>query len=497
MASNIALTAITRFPLRIGKNFLTGAIAKGILISSTNIAADPDYEIEIEGLTVEATANQTAAQASATVAGALFIVAIAWARQKGAFNSRLQVMRFLERVINLKKGSIKEAAQMNALTWDKLQRTISVSDAAIILENYDNIQQDLNVIEELLQMGSDTNDLKQGVVFNKNVKETNYLIPSIRQSLLDEGISLKQYSKWLADIVESNNFFSIPENEKMLRSTIFQTDDLLGFRQVIKEQQIVVSRMLAMTADDIVEQSSLMSYSMDFAGDGEVSDEGRWLQKQKKEANKNAAYVDDALEELDVVFDKYYMENGIDPATMKPYKLGQTNPVLGKVTKTTKLKGGARFLGRGLSKFFFWDGILWIGTTAIDVALNPFMAEEEQGFLSDRVGYSVVDEFLIIPLIDYIFPKEKQVEYLTNALIQIAESNATIEGAVFATLLYFVEDINVSLSFDIDSTTTGIVLRDSLPPFDPSNILIGAWGLIVIAELWRSLLVPAYNAILS
>ena len=507
MAGSRGLKALNKYPLKVGSNFLTGAIAKSILIASTNIVADPEYEIEIEGLTVEATANQTPFEATSLVAGGLFFVSISWAKQKLAYNSRLQIMQFIERVIQTKQASIITAAQVNASSWKNISRErLTEEQASIMIEASENAKQDMNMMQDLLQMGSDTNSTKQGMFFNKRVKETGYLTDDIRAGLKSEGIDLKHYSKLLARIVESNEFFAelktgvdrwgiktnVRINEITLRSTIFQADDILGFRKVLQEQQLIVDRMIHTGADSLIEQSMLQRYDFD-----NYSEEGKYLNNMSRDAERNLASVTQSAEDLSKVFDNYYMENGIDPATMKPYKIGEYNPILGKVTKATKLKGGAKLLGRGLSKFFFWDGILWIGTTIIDISLNPFMAEEEQGFFSDRVGFSVVDEFLIIPLVDYIFPKEKQLEYLTEALTKIAESNDTLEGAVFATLLYFVEELNMSLSFNIDPTTTGIALYDSLPPFDPYNILIGAWGLIVIAELWRSLLVPAYNAILS
>lgn len=475
-----AFIPFTIWPLSLGKSALTTAISKTILSASTSYANDPKTEIELEGVTVEAVGKKTPAEVSALLSGALFTSSVIWGYKKLAYRDRLLVMRFIQRVVDTKKGSINSMATQMARIM-QLQNTqgANVDDVDEALRLLDLMREDAQILEGFLKMGSETNDLSKASLFNKKVKSGDFVTEAIIRYLTEEDIDIPKYEQSLKRIVDSNEFFNKKtiQAERELYSVIFDADDILGYREVLTEQIDAVTKFLANTkAADIIEQSQMPRYD----SGAEATDEGRWLRRQEKDAQKVLASVDEVTEQLETAFDDLWTNQGIDPDT-------------GKRSFKGKVKGVTGWAGRGLGKLLWVDGVIWVGTVAIDLSLNLFMDEDEQGFFSDRAGYSFVDEWVIVPILDWIFGDEDVQEFLIDVILELAETSDTLTGLVYGIIFWFAESFNAKVDLNVDNEGTGQFLFDSISEsFQPEYFLVAAFCAIVALEVWNSLLLPSW-----
>jgi len=469
----------TKWPLSLGKAALSTAISKTILVASTQYANDPTTEVEIEGLTVEATGKKTPAELSAILAGGVFASSVIWGVKKLAYRDRLLVMRLIQRVVDSKKASINAVAtQMGKIMQAQNTAGIQVDEVDEMLRSLDMMKEDAQLLEGFLKMGSETNDLSKSSLFNKKVNAGDFVTPEIVEYLTQEGIDIPEYEKSLKRIVDSNLFFNkrtIPA-ERELYSVIFDSKDVLGYREILSEQITAIDSFLKRTtAAEIVEQSQMPRW-----GDEEMTEEGRWLSKQDKNAQKVIASVDEVTESLELAFDELYKKQGIDPDT-------------GVRSLKGKVKGGLGWAGRGLGKLLWVDGVIWVGTVAIDLGLNLFMDEDEQGFFSDRAGYSFVDEWVIVPLLNWIFGDEDVQEFIIQSIINIAETSDTLTGAIYGVIFWFVESFDAKVDLNVDRQGTGQFILDSFSEsIEPEYFLVAGFVAIVALELWRSLLLPSW-----
>jgi len=474
-----AFIPLTKWPLSLGKSALTTAISKTILSASTAYANDPTTEVELEGITVEATGKKTPAEVTALLSGALFTSSVIWGYKKLAYRDRLIVMRFIQRVVDTKKASINSmATQMARIMQLQNSSSPNVDDVDEALRLLDLMKEDAQILEGFLKMGSETNDLSKASLFNKKVKSGDFVTEAIVKFLTEEDIDIPKYEQSLKRIVDSNEFFNkrTIQAERELYSVIFDADDILGYREVLTEQIDAVADFLQRTkAVDIVEQADMPRW----AGE-EATEEGRWLRKQEKEAQKVLASVDEVTEKLEEAFDDLWRKQGIDPDT-------------GKRSFKGKVKGVSGWVGRGLGKLLWVDGVIWVGTVAIDLSLNLFMDEDEQGFFSDRAGYSFVDEWVIVPILDWIFGDEDVQVFLIDIILELAETSDTLTGLVYGIIFWFAESFNAKVDLNVDRQGTGEFFLDSISDsFEPEYFLVAAFVAIVGLELWRSLLLPSW-----
>jgi len=474
----------TKWPLSLGKSALSTALSKTILNASTQYALNPTTSVELEGLTVEATGKKTPAELSAILAGGIFTSSVIWGYKKVKYRKRQQVFQVLEKAIKLKQASFtqsgEEFAKLMAKQSQGATSGFTEADIALNLISLNNAKEDAQIIEELLIMGSETQDLSKSSLFNKRVKSGEFMTPTIIEALDNiPDFDRIKYEKALKEIVDANLFFSnkTTKAELELFSLVFETDDLLGFRQALKEQISSIDKFLkGADAASIYEQSTLPKY------DGEdLTDEGKYLNKQAKDAEKTLANLNEVNDALNNSIDDFIRQQGKDPDTGK------------FLSKKAMARATATGLGKALGYALWVDGIIWVGTVAIDLGLNLFMDEDEQGFFSERAGFSFVDEFVVVPLLDWIFGDEEVQEFLVETLLEIAESSDSLTGVIYGVLFWFVESFDAQVDLNVDNDTTGQFILDSFSEsYQPEYILVAGFCAIVALEVWNSLLMPSW-----
>jgi len=478
-----AFIPLTKWPLSLGRYALTTALSKTILNASTQYALDPTTEVEVQGLTVEATGKKTPAELSAILAGSLFTSSVIWGYKKVKYRKRQQVFQVLEKAIKLKQSSFTATGSEFKRLMEMQNTTgIDAMDVDLQLRTLNNAKEDAQIIEELLIMGSETQDLSKSSLFNKRVVSGDFMTPTIIEALDNiPDFDRIQYEKALKEIVDANLFFSkkTTKDERQLFSLVFDADDLLGFRYALREQISAIDKYLKSSdalAADIVEQSQLPKY------DGaDMTDEGKYLNKSLKDSKKTLANLDEVNDSLNNAIDNYIKQQGKDPNTGK------------FLSKKAAARGAVGTAGRALGYALWIDGIIWVGTVAIDLGLNLFMDEDEQGFFSDRAGFSFVDEFVIVPILDWIFGDEDVQEFIIQTIVDIAENSDTLTGVIYAVIFWFVESFDAKVDLNVDRQGTGQFILDSFSEsIEPEYFLVAGFIAIVGLELWRSLLLPSW-----
>ena len=135
------------------------------------------------------------------------------------------------------------------------------------------------------------------------------------------------------------------------------------------------------------------------------------------------------------------------------------------------------------------DLAIWAGTgLLIDLPLNLFMDEEEQGFFADRAGFSFIGEgfeWLFLKAFNQIYaqaPESLYDAFMTMLMGAIVSDNFQTTTEIITK--WFIDNISVDvlvpLGWDIElGTIDGITILDRfIPPKDPLAILEVATYLI-------------------
>lgn len=471
----------TKFPLSIGKSVFATALSKTLLTASTQYALDPTTSVELEGLTVEATGKATPAELTAILSGSIFTSAVIWGYKKTEYRARQIVFKTIERAIKLKQASMTQSGvYYRKIVEMQASSDIDVDDLRDAFIALEAAKEDAQVLESLLKMGEETQNLSKASLFNRKVNSGDFLSETIIQAIEKiDDFSIAEYEKSLKKVVDANLFWTdkTTKEEKALFSLVFDADDLLGYRAMLDSQITSLQKFISSTSvEDVIEASQMPRYDFE-----EATEEGRWLNKQVKEAKQNMALLDDVNDNLNITFDEYVKQQGLDPDTGK------------FLSKKSAAKWGARAAGR-LAGYALWiDGVIWVGTVGIDLGLNLFLPEEEQGFFAERAGFSFVDEYVIVPLLDWVFGSDDVQQFLLDTIITIGETSETLQGAIFGTILWFIESFDAKVDFVVDNEATGRFFMDSLSEsFQPEYVLVGAYLTILVAEVWKNLLRPSW-----
>jgi hypothetical protein len=147
-----------------------------------------------------------------------------------------------------------------------------------------------------------------------------------------------------------------------------------------------------------------------------------------------------------------------------------------------------------LAKINIYDLVFWVISTGIDLALNPFMPEEEQkipilssipwfGRLfdwSESVGTSPIQSLIIEPMIEAsfeFFVGEEPEDYYSAmvTMMLLASRSETLEGMVGTVLSFWYSDLEytgeVILGIDTSHSVTDMLLLRSNLSADPLIIL--------------------------
>ena len=162
------------------------------------------------------------------------------------------------------------------------------------------------------------------------------------------------------------------------------------------------------------------------------------------------------------------------------------------------LSKGAKWVGRGLGKLLLVDTVIWGVTGAVDLGLNLFLPEEEQGIFADFVGgWSPIGQ-IIEWGVDWVVP-DFDADAITGIIIAAA-NNDTLQGALETVLNFIVDDIRVEVDLQLafeEDTEIEQQVSLPLPTIEPEDILVGAYIAIVAKLVFTYWLTPAAKRLLT
>jgi len=219
-----------------------------------------------------------------------------------------------------------------------------------------------------------------------------------------------------------------------------------------------------------------------------------------------------AIQSTEAVTDTIKRSTSLGDDLAKQVKLAATKA--DDVIKTGAKIGGS-VVGRFVSAALLVDGIYWAATATVDVVWNFFgTAEKDQkipflsdipyigrlfDFGTDKLGASVVDDFIITPVLNWIFkgflPDEVEANLVDAAWIIIlgASQNDTLADFVENVLEFYVDEINAD--FEVP-TGWGGEQAATLPlmnliPQEPLIILQVMAYAIIAKIVFRAWVVPS------
>ena len=219
-----------------------------------------------------------------------------------------------------------------------------------------------------------------------------------------------------------------------------------------------------------------------------------------------------AIQSTEAVTDTIKRSTSLGDDLAKQVKLAATKA--DDVIKTGAKIGGS-VVGRFVSAALLVDGIYWAATATVDVVWNFFgTAEKDQkipflsdipyigrlfDFGTDKLGASVVDDFIITPVLNWIFkgflPDEVEANLVDAAWIIIlgASQNDTLADFVENVLEFYVDEINAD--FEVPTGWGGeqdaTLPLMNLIPQEPLIILQFMAYAIIAKIVFRAWVVPS------
>jgi len=173
------------------------------------------------------------------------------------------------------------------------------------------------------------------------------------------------------------------------------------------------------------------------------------------------------------------------------------------------------FFAKTVGRFFFWDTVYWLVTTGVDVALNPFVPEDEQRIpyladlpaigglfdVSESVGTSplnLVIDAAIDKVINWIVP-ESVAESFYSMLNQAIDTDDLSAWYILALTWWYDLGFNITLE-NLTIAMPALAIETSLPltldyEYDPLDILSVAVVACVAKIVFKGWVAPAFNLI--
>lgn len=310
-------------------------------------------------------------------------------------------------------------------------------------------------------------------------------------------------------IINSSKWFSSNKGALEVASQFVDADDVLGLKEYINQTKAILDDIMSVT-----NQNRIMFENLSIAlGGSEFGFATKMAQGFSPaelvviaDVVKTAA--DDILRASVGVTELRQTGAGISVGVGKAEKtavlagMGRTAQAVYRFSPTVARHLG--LVGRFAGYVALIDLAIWAGTgLLIDLPLNLFMDEEEQGFFADRAGFSFIGEgieWLFLKAFNEIYPKAPESLYeafMTMFIGAIAADN--FQTATEIITRWFIDNISVDilvpLGWDIQlDTIDGITILDRfIPPKDPLIILeIGAY-LITYKLVFTLWVLPAFN----
>jgi len=173
----------------------------------------------------------------------------------------------------------------------------------------------------------------------------------------------------------------------------------------------------------------------------------------------------------------------------------------------TKVGKAAKAVGRFAGKALLVDTVIWGFTGAIDLGLNLFLPEEEQGIFNKWVGgFSPVGEAVTwIATNVWNFFVDPEVAETIQAIVFstiIAAANADdVEGVLATIISWFVEEVsptvNINLDFEVEQQIVVNPFANVFAGFDVEDILLAAYLAITAKLVWKYWVSPGFASLRS
>ncbi len=451
----------------------------GILRASSELAINGDVSLDYdENITVSAVAKKTPTQMAAIASGTIYAYATRYAYKQAQLADRVVAVNSLMTFIN--KWLRKSIGETEQLVDEFVQILQSGFDSDIPADVFTDLRRNFTTkgdsVDALSNLLEVADDLNKGNV-KVPASRINYAVIQVQGSAWGTGLE-DEMAKVVKDLRKLGKVSATDPVllREMADFLLIPTNDVSGLRfalveskGMIQQYKFNLSGILANTDDVFTASGNGDFFTLRprfFAADN--LDEFMVNRRGFDEAI--ASVVDDTLKQQDRLLGK------VDEAQIKSDKLAKA--------------ASPKWLTVA-NKLLWIDTVVWGITGAVDLLLNLWLPEEEQGIFADRWGISLVDEFLINPIWNFFFPPEVQEELFID-LINVLDDVAGFEAIVGITLGIFFEEFNAKLTFDVSGDGTGATMLDAIPPFEPEYILVAGFLAIVGFEIWKSLLLPSW-----
>lgn len=456
----------------LGSRIIQASIVRG----SANLAAEEELSVEVSDARVIVDLNERNLRNTALASGAIFTASTLFFMRRVQYADRLFAISNLFEAIagnlNLVNSSISSIKSFatdldgGILRGQTLLRSIQMQEGFIrgaldeldliveLIEALNDPTTPASKIDELgerlriITVGNRTvgQEVIQAHALLDNTKLPEELLGAVDSTLGNDAVGLKLVVDDMRQQIDDFSKLTRTTLEPLVDATQQQFEDiqkavLRGDMEVMKVRP--VDRQIAQAADDLVATSRT------------IVDEAKELSKVSTIAKETAG---------------------------------------GK----NLLSKGAKWLGRGLGKLLLVDTVIWGITGGIDLGLNLFLPEEEQGIFADFVGgWSPVGELVDLGIGAVVPDFDPEA---IGGIIIAAANNDTLQGVLGTVLDFIVEDIRVEvdipLAFEQDAEIEQQV-KLPLPTIEPEDILVGAYIAIVAKLVFTYWLTPAAKRLLT
>lgn len=478
--------------LKVGDKLANPIIAKSIAAGAANIGAERHYTVLGEDFTVELNqepkdwvkglTDPTTVIFSTIYAGSIF-----------HFAEKLQIQT---RALNVAKALEAFAGEATVLeyTMQSIEEEVKLLDKVEDLDEMSRIRGRLTAKQLKAQrvtraMENNINAL----LYLGNAGSDDILLEQLREANLEDNVDdLKVWQSW----VDNPPKGIIDEKLLGLLNQLADPEDLMGIKASVNKSKAL--------NDEIIQ---FLTRVEKFQNDSEAIIEA-W---RRNPAQRNIDELGRALKglnqgELAGFFGTVKKDLDNVKVTMRTIATASED--------ARKIGKKAAFTAKTTGRFFFWDTVYWIVTSVVDVALNPFLPEDQQRIpyladlpyigglfdVSEGIGTSVVDLLInwgVGKVIDWFVPDSIAASFYELLDEAIGTEDLAVWYVAVITFFYDL-GINIVLEPLIIETPQNLFFEESLPlplpqGIEPLDILAFATVACVAKIVFNGWVRPAWG----
>jgi len=354
-------------------------------------------------------------------------------------------------------------------------------------------------LADLAIFGSDMEGIRFRHGFDASAEVVQFV--ESNADVAKQAFMLDDEIKGFQKIVESNNWFSSNKGAIEVANQFIDPEDVLGLDDYISEAKVMLTNTNLVTS----EAASNMVWLADRI---KVGSGTTLIENKKMFYSYLRKVVDDIKKGTSIVHELRQTGIAVSAAVGKAEKaavlagMGRTAQAVYRFSP--RIAGYLGATGRFFGFVSMIDLAIWAGTgLLIDLPLNLFMDEEEQGFFADRAGFSFIGEgfeWLFLKAFNQIYaqaPESLYDAFMTMLMGAIVSDNFQTTTEIITK--WFIDNISVDvlvpLGWDIElGTIDGITILDRfIPPKDPLAILEVATYLIAYKLVFTLWVLPAFG----